>query len=98
MEHKWQKEQAKTTRYAKERSKVRMRISETWKGACGIDRLTEIQRNINRSRAKKARVELGEKKEQIEKSEKRIKSIRQKGRQAKVREQARWRVRGKGQA
>lgn len=67
-----------------------MRISETWKGACGIDRLTEIQRNINRSRAKKDRVELGEKKEQIEKSEKGIKSVRQRGRKAKVRKQARW--------
>lgn len=48
-----------------------MRISEIWKGACGIDRLTEIQRNINSSRAKKARAGLREeKKKQIEKSEK----------------------------
>lgn len=65
-EQKWQKEQAKTTRYAKERRKVRMRISETWKEACGTYRLTEFQRNTNKSRVKKVRVGLEEKKKEIE--------------------------------
>lgn len=37
-----------------------MRISGIWKEVCGIDRLTEIQRNVNRGRAKKARQGLGE--------------------------------------
>lgn len=53
---------SKDNNILKGRRKLRMRISEICKGACGIDRLTEIQRNINRSRAKKARAEWGEEK------------------------------------
>lgn len=44
---------SKDSKICEGRRKVRMRISEIWKGACGVDRLTEIQRNTNRSRAKK---------------------------------------------